>query len=185
MHWCCLQGERLGAGRGSRRRNRRFVEEARLSRSLRPQACRGLVLGQRLIASPCSVCRFEQFGAAAFETRPALERGLRMPGERSDAGRWRPAFVRDPLPRCPLQERLWPHADAHRYVGSVATQPYIQKQRWATLGQRSPVAARRGAASQTKPHRQQPTNRDDDQGPAAAQVCPHHNMYDSLPRRTG
>ena len=31
----------------------------------------------------------------------------------------------------------------------------------------------------------EPTQRDDDQGPTAAQVCPHHNMYNSLPRRTG
>jgi hypothetical protein len=70
---------------------------------------------------------------------------------------------------------LWPHADAHRSRAAARRSHRFHQKRRAPLGQRSPAAAR------LTDHL--PTTRDDDQGPAAAQVCPHHNMHNRLPRR--
>ena len=90
-----------------RRRNREVAAEARSNRPPRPQACRGLALGQRLIASPCSVCRFEQFGAAAFETRPASWGGLR--DARRELGRGTPQRPdRAGLALVPLRDKPLP-----------------------------------------------------------------------------
>ena len=77
-----------------------------------------------------------------------------MPGERSDAGRWRPVFVRDHLQRCPLRERLArPSTDAS-IVGSGATQPQTPSKalgpaRAALARRRAPEGCLPDQASQT------------------------------------
>ena len=65
MHWCCclagraasmcFRGCRRGAGIES------LWKRRGLAAPPRPQTCRGLALGQRLIASPCSADHFERF----------------------------------------------------------------------------------------------------------------------------
>ena len=133
-------------------------------------------------ASDCKLCssRFEQFGPRPFEARPALEGGLRMPGERWDAGRGSPDSVRGLCQgvRCGAARAARPHASI---AGSGATQPQIPPK---ALGPARAALARRRAPHSPPPvDRAPPATRDDDQGPAAAQACPHHNMHNSLPRR--
>ena len=53
------------------------------------------------------------------------------------------------------------------------------------LGERAAVEGTRGSLEASPTGHAVAAKRDDDQGPAAAQVCPHHNMHNSLPRRTG
>ena len=82
-----LQGGQCFGRVGPRRRNREFVVEARSSRPPRPQTCRGLALGQRLIASPCSAADLNNSGRGPSRRVPRCREGSAMPGERSDAGR--------------------------------------------------------------------------------------------------
>ena len=172
-----LQGG--GYLQGSGRRRNREVVDAWSSRPPRPRRCRGLALGQQ---SDCKLCtqRFEQFGPRPVETRPALERGLRMPGERWDTGRGSPDSVRGLCQGVRCGAARTARHDAS-IAGSGATQPQIPPK---ALGPARAALARRRAPHSPPPvDRAPPATRDDDQGPAAAQACPHHNMHNSLPRR--
>ena len=138
-------------------------------------------------ASDCKslLCRFEQFGAAAFETRPASWGGLR--GARRELGRGTPQRPdRAGLALVPLRDKASAvfHAEADEHSSL-----YLREEATGPLTAGSLAKERSRGSPRGQPHtwtgHAVAANRDDDQGPTAAQVCPHHNMYNSLPRRTG
>jgi len=89
-----------------RRRNREVAAEARSNRPPLPQIVPRARFGA---ASDCKslVCRFEQFGAAAFETRPASWGGLR--DARRELGRGTPQRPdRAGLALVPLRDKPLP-----------------------------------------------------------------------------
>ena len=140
MHWCCcLAGRAAYLARG-RRRDRKFVEEARSSGSLRRQACPRLVLGQRLIAVLCSAADLNNSGRRPSRRVPLRREVSATPGE-SWGARTHVLVSCGGSAQVSAAAPLARPGTTHRSRAAARRSHRFHQKRWAPLGQRSPVAA--------------------------------------------